>query len=371
MGYDAIIVGAGSMGASAADALARRGKRVLSIDRLTVPHGQGSHHGRTRMVRLAYYEHPDYVPLLRRSLELWNEFNLAAPRPLFLRTGGLYAGAPSGELLTGSFTSATTHALSHDRLPALEAARRLPGLALPYGFEALLEHDAGLAFPEETVRFLSQRARQYGATILENVRVLDWHETPEGVAVRTTDGVHEGGMLVVTGGAWTSALLPPLARSLRVTRQVLVWFRPTHPRPPGPVWAIEDPSLGVLYGFPPVPNEPGIKAAIHRPGPPCEPATVDRSIHPDDIVPIREGMDRYFPGVAGDLADACVCLYTNSPDGHFILDRVPGTRKVIVAAGFSGHGFKFVPVIGEILADLTEQGETRHPIAFLDADRLR
>lgn len=370
MPLDAIVIGLGTMGAAAAAELARRGQRTLGLERFGIAHDRGSHHGRSRMVRLAYYEHPDYIPLLRRSIELWHALNATTGREIFTRTGGLYMGEPGGELVAGSLESARRHGLAHERLTPGEVRRRFGPFAIPDAWSAMLEPEAGFAVPEAAVRAFAELARQQGAELRTSEPVVGWRETAPGVEVRTARGTYAAASLVIAGGAWAGALIPALAPRLNVTRQVLAWFEGGAALRDAPVWAAEDRELGLVYGFPPGAGEPGLKIAIHKVGIATDPDAVDRAVAPEDIEPIRRAAARYLPGIAGPIVDSCVCLYTNSPDGHFIIDRVPGTRRVFAACGFSGHGFKFAPVMGEILADLAIHGRTDHPIGFLSTARF-
>lgn len=368
--FDAIVLGLGTMGAAAAAELARRGRRTLGLERFGLAHDRGSHHGRSRMVRLAYYEHPDYIPLLRRSIELWHALNAASGREIFTRTGGLYMGEPGGELIRGSLAAAVEHGLPHERWSAPEVRSRFDAFTPPDAFSAMLEPDAGLVVPEEAVRAFARLAVERGAEIRTGERVIGWREAEGSVEVTTERGRYRSASLIIAAGAWAGSLAPGFRPLLRVTRQVLAWFRPREPLGGIPVWAVEDPELGLLYGFPMRAGEPGIKVAIHKPGAPTDPDRHDRAVGPEDIEPIRRGAERYLPAAAGDLVDSCTCLYTNSPDGHFIIDRVPGAARVFAACGFSGHGFKFAPVMGEILADLAIDGRTEHPIGFLSPARF-
>ena len=377
MTYDTIILGLGAMGSSAAMRLARRGKRVLGLERFGVAHNRGSSHGRSRMIRMAYYEHPDYVPLLRRAYELWDELASLADEPLLFRSGGLYLGRPDCELIAGARRSAAEHRLPIEVLDRDAVARRFPQFRPDEGMIGVFEPSAGFLLPERVIVANLRLAECAGATIRTGERVIDWHARSDGVDVMTDRASYTGRSLILAAGGWMGDLcrLPMLAARLRVTRQALAWFQPLRNDlsiGTMPVWGIDHPSGGLLYGFPVHPaDDGGLKAAVHLPGPDAHPDALDRSERPDDIDLIRAGLDRHLPNAAGTLARHCVCMYTNTPDGHFVLDRHPDHANVLFASCCSGHGFKFASVVGEILADRASGLSTTAPIGFLSLRRFQ
>lgn len=376
MGYDKIILGLGAMGSSAAMQLARRGTRVLGLERFGVAHDQGSSHGRSRMIRLAYYEHPDYVPLLRRAYELWDELSRLAGESLLFRTGGLYLGRPECEVIAGARRSAAEHGLPIEVLDRDAVGRRFPQFRPDPGMIGVFEPSAGFLLPERVIAANLRLAESAGATINTGEQVIDWRAGSDGVEVVTDRATYSAGSLILAAGAWMAHLcrLPMLASRLRVTRQPLAWFQPLRDDlsvGTMPVWGIEHPSGGLLYGFPVHPaDDGGLKAALHLPGPAADPDSLDRSEHPRDVDSIRAGLDRHLPGAAGAPVRHRACMYTNTPDGHFVLDRHPDHPNVVLASCCSGHGFKFASVIGEILADLATGRLPRTPIEFLSLGRL-
>lgn len=374
--FDVIVIGLGAMGSSACFHLARRGLSVLGIEQFAIAHDRGSSHGQSRMIRMAYYEHPDYVPLLRRAYELWDELQAAAGQSLLFRTGGLYLGPPDGGLISGSLASAKQHGLPHHRMSHEELADRHPQFRMPSQWQALFEPAAGFVLPEATVAANVRLAERHGASIRTQERVLGWtgDGTSGDVVVTTSKGEYRARRLVIAGGPWAMKLLPMLKVPLVVTRQVLGWVRPSALDPFSlgdfPVWAAENPDGTLQYGFPVLPGETTLKVAWHGAGRPTDPDTVDRTTHGDDVATFLPTLPHLLPAAAGPVAEMRVCLYTNSPDHHFIVDQLPNDPRVTIACGFSGHGFKFATVLGEVLADLAERGRSPHPIGFLSLSRL-
>ncbi|MBX3357270.1 MAG: N-methyl-L-tryptophan oxidase [Phycisphaeraceae bacterium] len=376
--YHTIIIGLGAMGSSAALHLARRGVRVLGLEQFDIPHGNGSSHGYSRMIRMAYFEHPDYVPLLRRAYELWRDLEVQAGSTLLHVTGGVYIGPGSGSLVPGSLRSAQNHGLAHEVLSRRQLAQRYPQFEVPSSYEAVYEEAAGLLVPEAVVAAQAGLALQYGAELKAHEPVMGWEADSTGVCVRTHGGMYRAEKLIIAGGAWASRCVDWLP--IRVHRQVLAWVWPADSdrfrHPQMPVWAIEPEAAvasGEYYGFPIRPEAPGFKVALHRPGRPIDPDRLHAAANrPDkeDEAEIRECLARYIPDANGNLLGLRTCMYSMSPDSHFIIDRLSEHPNVSVACGFSGHGFKFASVVGEILADMAQSGATRHPIGFLSLARL-
>jgi len=375
--YDVIVLGLGGMGSAAAAHLAARGSRVLGIERFTPAHDRGASHGESRIIRQAYFEDPAYVPLLLRSYELWHELDRESPGILTI-TGGLMLGQPHSAAVAGSIASAHRWNLPHELLDADQLRRRFPALAPDDQTVALYEPMAGYVRPEQTVLAHLDRAAKHGATLNFGERVLDWHAhgDAEGVTVRTTRDTYTAGSLVISPGAWAPALLPEFAPSLTVERQLLFWFAPTtsieqYRAAQFPVFIWEDTSGTQLYGFPAYGTaQDGVKIAFFRNGCPADPDNLDRAIHDDEIDQMRDYLRTRIPTLPGRYLRGLACTYTTTPDENFLLAKHPRHPQVTVAAGFSGHGFKFVPVIGEIIADLVRDGTTRHPIDLFAPTRL-
>ena len=372
--YDAIVIGIGGMGSAACYQLARRGHKVLGIEQFEIPHNKGSSHGLSRMIRSAYYEHADYVPLLKRSFQLWRELQDETLLQVLHRTGGLYMGTRDGELVAGSLASSRQHNLPHELYDHAELRRLYPQFQVPEDFAAIFEHEAGFIVPELAIAAHVHLAMRHGAEIHGNEPVQSWQADARGVSVTTQRGTYHADQLVFTSGAWTSKLLPDLGIKLQPTRQVLGWVQPLRREPfmlgVLPVWAIGNADGSLLYGFPLTAESVGVKIARHAPGPPIDPDTLDRTPQPQDEQDFRVGIRQHVPDADGPLVSMRICMYTMSPDHHFILDRLPGHERVTIAAGFSGHGFKFCPVIGEALADLAMKGRSELPIGFLSMERL-
>jgi sarcosine oxidase len=372
--FDVIVIGVGAMGSAACCHLAARGLRVLALDRFDVPNTMGSSHGLSRMIRTAYYEHPHYVPLLRRAFELWRELERQSGRKLLHETGGLYMGSPDDPLIFGSMISAQEHNLPHRLLSREELARDFPQFEVPADFVAMLEDHAGLLIPEQCVAAHADLAVMHGAKVHVSEPVISWSSDASGVSVTTARTTYRAARAVFTAGPWTQKLLHDLKVKLVVTRQVLGWVHPPDPEPFQlgvlPVWAIGHEDGSLHYGFPILPDGEGFKLAHHKPGTVTDPDDVQRSATSADEEEIRTGLRQFIPSADAPISSIRICMYTNSPDHNFIIDRHPLHENVTIACGFSGHGFKFASVVGEILADLATQGATELPAQFLGIGRF-
>ena len=369
--YDAVVVGVGGMGSAALYHLARRGKRALGLERFDIPNELGSSHGITRIIRLAHFEHPSYVPLVRRAYELWRELETEAGEQLLHITGAVDAG---GELYAGSLRSCLDFDLPHELMDGRELGRRYPAYRLPSDLPVVLQPDGGFLLPERCVVAHVDAAVACGSVVRTGERVLAWDDTGDHVVVRTDRHTVEAEHLVLTAGAWSQevARLPP--GLVVAERQVLAWFEPRRPelfslgRFPVFNLMLEDEHL---YGFP-IFGVPGFKVGrYHHEGERAvDPDLLSRDPSPDDEDALRPLVERCFPAGAGRTLMLKTCPFEPSPDEDFILDHHPESRRAVVAAGFSGRGFKFCSVVGEILAGLTLEGETRHDIEFLRLSRF-
>jgi sarcosine oxidase len=373
MTFDVAVVGLGAMGSAALLRLARRGLRVLGIEQFEPGHDRGSSHGETRIIRLGYFEHPSYVPLVRAALPLWRVLERDSGQSLLHVTGIIEIGAPDGTLVAGTLRSARAHGLAHEVLDAANVTRRFPAFRLPQGFVGVLQPEAGILAPESAVQAQIALALAAGAQTRTRERVYAIEPTPAGVRVSTDRTVFEAGQAVVAAGPWLAQLLPGLPVPLRVTRQAVGWFAPSDPaiftRDRCPIFMIEH-AGGIFYGFPRGPN-PGIKFARHHHADEAvDPATPTRPMDAGDEALLREALAAHVPSANGELLASQTCLYTMTPDGDFILDRLPGAPSILVASPCSGHGFKFAPVIGEIVADLVTAGATRHDISRFSLGRF-
>jgi sarcosine oxidase len=363
--YDVIVVGVGGMGSASAFELARRGRRVLGLEQFALGHDQGSSHGHTRIIRTAYYEHPDYVPLVRRAFERWYDLEQRLGRHLLTECACLSVGAPDSELIEGVRLSAGQHRLPVEDLSATELRDRFPAFRFDGRYVGLLERSAGFLYVDECVRAHVDAARSAGATVHDNEPVRTWRATAAGVEVETDRARYRAAKLVLTAGPWAPRLLAGWGARLRVMRQVVLWFGPraaaAFRRDVFPIYIADTPE-GYIYGLPML-DAHGVKIARHYGAPELAgPSEVDRNATAADETTVRRFLREHLPGADGPCNRRSVCIYTLTPDRHFILDVHPEYATVAIAAGFSGHGFKFAPVVGEIMADLVETGRTTHPI---------
>jgi len=372
--FDVIVLGVGAMGSSACFHLARRGQRVLGLEQFAIPHNLGSSHGESRMIRLCYFEHPDYVPLLRRAYELWDELEALTGQKVLFRTGGIYMGPPEGELVSGTLRAAKQHQLPHEAIDQRELRARFPQFTMPEDFVGVFETEAGFLKPELVVATNAELALKHGAVLHGHEPAIEWTADSGGVTVRTAKATYCADRLIISGGAWSDQIITGLGVPLKVTRQILGWTQPKTPERftmgTMPVWAFDRLDGSEQYGFPIIPGRPGFKSAHHFHGPQTSPQTINRVPQPEDEADFRPWLTTFIPEADGPLLSMAICMYTCTPDSHFIVDRHPRHPNVAIACGFSGHGFKFSSVMGEVLADLATHGSTRHPIGFLGLGRF-
>jgi sarcosine oxidase len=363
---DVIVVGLGATGSAALCHLARRGLRTLGIEQFSPGHDRGSSHGATRIIRLGYFEHPSYVPLVRDAYPLWRELEAESGERLLTVTGIVEIGAPEGELVRGTLASARLHGLAHEVLDSTTVRRRFPAFRIPPDHLGVFQRDGGFLAAEPAIHAHLRLARAAGAEIRANERVRAVELTSHGVRVVTEAATFEAAQAIVAAGSWLAALVPQLPMRLRVTRQVLGWFAPKDERlfAPDrfPVFLLENEN-GLFYGFPAYGGS-GVKFAKHH----HQDETIDadaptRPFSSEDEAILRGALAAHLPAANGALIDAKTCRYTMTPDGDFLLDRLPGAEQILIASPCSGHGFKFAPVIGQALADLVVRGETSHDIS--------
>lgn len=379
--YDAVVLGLGSMGSSALFYLSQQGLQVLGIDQFTPPHEFGSHTGQSRIIRKAYFEHPDYVPLLERAYANWKFIENLASTKLYFETGFFYAATPDSALLNGVRQSALLYNIplltSQDQI---QKQYGIDSIYIPNHFETLLEPEAGFLKPEACIETYCREAVKRNATIVTNEKIISWNKVNDLFYISTTQATYRARKLVITTGAWTSSLIPQTKATLRVTRQCVIWVQPSHPERfqlgNFPCWTIADEQHpGIFYGFP-ILNEKdfgkptGLKFAHHAPG---------ETFNPENPIPLNSQQEteklksifhRYFHERIEEVLAVKSCLYTYSPDENFIIDFLHNDRDAVFACGFSGHGFKFASVVGEILSDLVVNGRTSQPIDFLRLKRF-
>ena len=369
------------MGSSTCYHLAKQGIKVLGLEQFSIPNEMSSHTGQSRIIRKAYFEHADYVPLLIRAYQNWADLEAASGTKLYYQTGLLYAGRPDHVMMKGVIDSADKFEIRVDRLKAADANEKYPGLNIPPDYEVLFEHDAGFLSPEKAIKAYVESAIRHGAVIKSNTKVEEWKKVNSTFEVRTTESTYYAEKLIFTAGPWVGKLVPQWSSMLRITRQVLAWFTNSDMASfqlgNFPCWLIaDDDHPGVFYGFPILKGNDfdgpvGLKMAYHFPGVETDPDLINRTTTSMDEKQLIDFMHRYFRTPDLSILAMKTCMYTNTQDEDFILDFLPGyNNDIVVATGFSGHGFKFASVIGEIMSDLAIHGETKLPTGFLGAGRF-
>ena len=360
-----VVIGLGATGSAVLWQLARRSVRAIGIEQFELGHDRGSSHGPTRIFRLAHFENAAYVPLLRRAATLWRELETLAGRQLLVTTGIAELGPQDGELVRGTLAASVQHHLPHEVLDADALMRRYPAFTVPQNYVAVVQPDGGIIEASAALETTITVAIEAGAVVRPNEKVIAVEPRHDGVRVTTDRAAIDADGVVVAAGPWTAAVLPHLRLPLRVTRQVIGWFEPTEAgafAEDFPVFLLES-RHGIHYGFPPY-RSFGIKVAKHHHlDEVVEPGRYDAKVSPPDEAAIRAPLGEFLPTANGAMRDAQTCLYTMTPDETFIIDRVPESPHVVIASPCSGHGFKFAPVAGEIVADLITSGTTPHDIA--------
>jgi sarcosine oxidase len=361
------------MGSAAAFHLASRGLSVCAIEQFDPGHDHGSSHGLSRIIRLAYFEHPLYVPLLQRAYSLWRDLERDSGTRLLHITGGLDAGPPGSRIPEGSLESCRVHGLRHEVLRGAEVNERFPGYRMPADYLAVFQPDGGFLAPELCIRTHVTEAIRHGAVVRIGERVMGWSRDANGVSVRLTDDEVRARQVVITAGAWMPKVVPSLSSLLRPERQVVAWFGvsdgPAFEPGRFPIFVMTTPT-GHFYGFPQH-EVPGFKIGkYHHRSELVDPDRVNRAVDADDEAVLRECVSSFFPGANGPVLRASTCIFTNTPDEHFIIDRLPDVPEALVVSACSGHGFKFCSVIGEIVADLVADGETPHDLSLFKLGRF-
>ena len=374
MTYDAVVIGLGGMGSATAADAALRGMRVLGLEQFGPVHDRGSSSGRSRIIRKAYFEDPAYVPLVRRAYERWRDLERATERDILRLTGVLLVGTSRHASVNNARASALLHDLPFDELDAAEIRNRFPRLA-PYPDEiGIFERDGGLLVPETAIAAHLEVARRAGADLRFHAPVRAWRDAPAGfIEVELEDGSrYSTRRLALCMGAWFEAVTPTIGISLTIERRVQHWFAPGaigYGPDEIPTFLVDrDAQPSRMYGFPDLGD--GVKAAFHGVGAVTHPDELDRAVSEADIAPVRRALEAWIPGSTGHYLGGKVCMYSLTPDEHFVLGLHPADPRIVIAGGFSGHGFKFASVIGEIVTDLLADGATRHDIGFLSPLRF-
>ena len=373
MSYDAIVLGLGGMGSAAAATLSRRGLRVLGIEQFDRGHALGSSHGHTRIIRTAYYEHPDYVPLCRSSFAAWHDLEQRTGRHLLTQCPCLSLGLANGELIQGVTSAAERHQLDIERINSNDLRQRFPQFQFDYDVVGVIETASGFLYVDDCVRALQDDAISHGAELRFGEPVLEWKAVGDSVAVRTAWETLSAARLIVTAGPWAGTMLAGLKLTLTVMRQVPMWFRPIEPasfrRDCFPIFIADLPGAAV-YGLPMI-DPRGIKVALHYGAPELPgPDAVNREITDADESPVRQFLTQHLADAAGPRTHASICLYTLTPDRHFVIDEHPACQNVAIAAGFSGHGFKFAPIVGEALANFATEGKMGQSVRMFSIRRF-
>lgn len=379
--FDVIVVGLGTAGAAACMELARREVSVLGLDRARPPHESGSHHGETRSVRRAYLEGTAYVPMAHKAWELWERLQRDTGTPLLTPTGNLTIGPPEGPAVRGFLEAARSGNIPHEALDAAQVRKRWPRLAVPDGFAAGLEITAGIVRPEAAVALFLKEAETAGAELRFGEPVTGWRESPDGIEVRTASGRYEAGRLLLAGGARNPALLGPAGHVLSPARVPVHWIQPPHESDfhlgdfPVNFWQVplEKPDghseFQEFYSLPAAQPGSRVKAAPHNRLAQCDPETTPPLPWDRETEALRDLLRRFIPSLAHQTMEGHVCFYTLTPDGDFVLGPLPETDKVFTVA-LAGHGFKFAPVLGEILADLLQDQPPEWSIDRFSLDRF-
>ena len=372
--YDVIVVGVGGMGSSASFHLAQRGLRVLALEQFNIPHALGSSHGITRIIRLGYYEDPSYTPLVRRALELWKELQTHVDERLYYETGSIDAGASGDLTFEGSLSACKLHNLPYEILDSQQVEQRFPAYKLPKNSFSVFQRDGGFLLPERCIVSHVMAAQALGAQIQAREEVLEWNTTPNGVRVLTNQGTYEAGQLVFTAGAWMGELVREMGLFTKVERQVLGWFQPLvrdiFSPTKFPVFNLQVPE-GRYYGLPEF-SVPGFKLGrYHHLDEGIAPKDLSQICSKEDELVLRDIVAKYFPMGNGATMALAPCMFTNTVDEHFIIDRHPDHSQVLMVSPCSGHGFKFCSVVGEVVADLVEKGSTKHDISLFKMKKDR
>jgi len=367
------VIGLGGMGTAIAYNLASRGAEVLGLERFSLNHANGSSHGKSRIIRTAYFEHPSYVPLVKRAMDLWLKLQADSGTNLIRFTGGLMFGRPETQLISGTLESARQHHLPCETLSIQEAKSRFPTFHPNEDEIAVYEPKAGILFPENCIEAHTRLAEELGAELHFNEPIIEWTANRDGVSVKTKNASYQAKYGIFAAGAWLTELLPELKLPLQCERNCVFWFKPSKnqnlfaaDRMPFFLW--EKPDGEHFYGIPDLGE--GVKVARHHSAQYTSPDAASRNVTEQDETPVRRFLESHIPWAGGSVLSSATCLYTNSPDEHFIIDHHPRHKNVVIVSACSGHGFKFASAIGEAVTEMLLDGKTTHDISLFNIERF-
>lgn len=371
--YDLVVLGIGGMGSATLAHASGRGRHILGIEQFARGHDFGASSGRSRIIRKAYFENPAYVPLVVRAYELWRELEVKTDTKIMDLVGALTVGNDRSAVMQGVSSTARMYDLPHERLDADQIARRYPGTKPRSDESGIFERDAGIVFPEAAIDAHLRVAEANGAEMRFSTVATAYEPSTDGITVRFADGgAAIASTLAICAGPWLGQVARELQLPLRVQRNVQIWFRPSTPAfsiDRFPTFLVDRPEWpALLYGFPDYGD--GVKAALHGYGESTDATNLDRMIRLEDITAVKALLDDWIRGAAAEFAYGKACMYTLTPDEHFVIDRHPEDPRIVIAGGFSGHGFKFASVVGELVTELAFNNSSRHPIGFLSIDRF-
>ncbi|MGZ3541452.1 MAG: N-methyl-L-tryptophan oxidase [Vulcanimicrobiaceae bacterium] len=374
MVYDIAVVGLGAMGSATAARAALSGAKVIGIEQFGPAHGLGASGGKSRIIRQAYFEDAAYVPLLLRAYELWRDLEVRTQKSILRTTGLLMVGTEQSAVISGSLRSANQHGLAIEQWSAAQINRRFRTLKVLPDEVGVYEREGGFVIPEEAIRAHVALAAESGADLRFEIRVSQWGASSNEVQLTLSDGsTVRARKLVLAMGPWFEEILKALGVPIRVQRNVMAWFEPkidAYDVDRFPCFLLDRAGMpALLYGFPDAGD--GVKAAFHGYGEYTHAESLERTVaHSRDIHPLADALERWMPGAAGSYREGKACMYTLTPDEHFVIDRHPQLENVVLCGGFSGHGFKFASVVGEIASDLALSGATRYDVDFLRLKRF-
>lgn len=372
--FDVAVIGAGTMGMAAGAFLAQKKVETVLIDAFDPPHNHGSHHGDTRMIRHAYGEGRHYVTLVKRAQQLWEELEEQTSYRIFKKTGVIGLGSKDSSFLKETIAAARKYELPLEVLNSDEVNENWPGFSVPEHFIGCYEAESGFIYSENAIRAYKEMALKNGAELVTNTPVQHIEiDDKIGVKIITENKVFRAKKVIITVGAWASKLLPDLKLPIQPTRKAFGWFGAPgnlYDQSSFPSFYIEDQD-DMCYGFPSI-DGAGLKIGRSDGGQKIDPNqhTQNFGQYDSDEGELRSFLASYMPEANGTLIQGKTCLYTLSTDNDFIIDHHPENDRLIFACGFSGHGFKFASVMGEVLTQLATEGRSKYDISPFSLKRF-